>query len=131
MQRVNVPTPLGAWYNNCKVSNVGKKHRDDLVFLLDVDNTLLDNGRAKAEMQAAVLGALGAQGAARFWKLYDEVRKELDVVNYPETLKRFADSWEDKVVAEKATEIINDLPYAKYLYPGTMRALECLSRLGN
>jgi len=103
----------------------------DLVFLLDVDDTLLDNDRAKADMEAALLKMLGEQGAARFWELYEEVRKELTVVNYPQTLRRFADSWQDKVVAEKAADIINNWPYANYVYPGTFPALECLSRLGN
>ncbi len=107
------------------------KQKVDLAFLLDVDNTLLDNDRAKADIQAALRDVLGEQGVARFWQLYEEVRKELDVVNYPETLKRFADSWEDKVVAHKAADLINNWPYAQYLYPGTMPALECLSRLGD
>jgi FMN phosphatase YigB (HAD superfamily) len=109
---------------------MGDKQKADLVFLLDVDNTLLDNDRAKADIQSALLRVLGEQGAARFWQLYEEVRRELDVVNYPETLRRFADSWEDRVVAQKAASIINDLPYAQYLYPGTIPALEHLSRLG-
>jgi FMN phosphatase YigB (HAD superfamily) len=107
------------------------KHPDDLVFLLDVDNTLADNDRAKADMQAALLRTLGERGAARFWQLYEEVRDELDVVSYPETLKRFAHSWEDKGVAEKAADLINNWPYADYLYPGTMAALEHLSTMGN
>jgi FMN phosphatase YigB (HAD superfamily) len=107
------------------------KPQDEIVILLDVDNTLLDNDRAKADMEAALAEALGERGVKHFWQLYEQVREELDVVNYPETLKRFADSWEDKVVADKAADIINNLPYADYLYRDTMRALECMSRLGN
>jgi phosphoglycolate phosphatase-like HAD superfamily hydrolase len=104
--------------------------KDRLVFLFDVDNTLLDNDRAKSDMQAALLRTLGEEGAGRFWELYEEVRKELDVVSYPETLKRFADSWEDKVVAEKATDLINNWPYDDYVYPGAMQTLEHLTKLG-
>src|SRR5436305_12461899 len=96
-----------------KDRHMSEKQNIDLAFLLDVDNTLLDNDRAKADIQAALLRAVGEKGAARFWQLYEEVRKELEVVNYPETLKRFADSWEDKVVAQKAADIINNLPYAQ------------------
>jgi FMN phosphatase YigB (HAD superfamily) len=103
----------------------------DTVFLFDVDNTLIDNDAAKADMKMALHRLLGPDGDARFWELYEEVRKELDVVDYPETLRRFADSWEDKVVAEKAADLINNWPYRKYLYPGTLPALEYLGKLGN
>ena len=76
------------------------KPKFDLVFLLDVDNTLLDNDRAKADINAALMSLLGGRGTERFWALYEEVRKEFGVVNYPETLKRFADSWEDHAIAQ-------------------------------
>jgi FMN phosphatase YigB (HAD superfamily) len=107
------------------------KQKSPLVFLLDVDNTLLDNDRAKADIRAELLKVLGEQGAARFWDLYEQVRKELGVVNYPETLKRLADSEEDKAVAEKATAIINNWPYDRYAYPESFAALEHLSKLGD
>ncbi|MFL5731962.1 MAG: HAD family hydrolase [Chloroflexia bacterium] len=109
---------------------MNQRQKSPLVFLLDVDNTLLDNDRAKADMQAALLNLLGEQGAARFWELYDEVRKERSVVDYPETLKRFADSWEDRVVADKAADLINNWPYANYVYPGSIPALEHLTAMG-
>jgi len=103
----------------------------DTVFLFDVDNTLIDNDAAKADIKMALHKLLGPEGDARFWELYEEVRKELDVVDYPETLRRFADNWDDKVVAEKAADLINNWPYRKYLYPGTLLALEYLGKLGN
>src|SRR4051812_23665211 len=109
---------------------MNKKQRFPPVFLLDVDNTLLDNDRAKADIQAALLKLLGERGAARFWELYEQVRKELGVVDYPQTLKRFAGSWEDKVVTEKAAALINDWPYDRYVYPESLPALEYLSNLG-
>jgi FMN phosphatase YigB (HAD superfamily) len=109
---------------------MNNKQRFPIVFLLDVDNTLLDNDRAKADIQAELLKTLGERGAARFWELYEQVRKELGVVDYPETLRRFADSWQDKVVAEKAAELINNWPYARYVYPGSLPALKHLSDMG-
>jgi FMN phosphatase YigB (HAD superfamily) len=103
----------------------------DIVFLFDVDNTLIDNDAAKADIQKALLELLGPEGTRRLWELYEEVRKELDVVDYPETLRRFADSWEDKEVARKAAELINSWPYRKYLYPGSLQVLEYLGKIGN
>lgn len=107
------------------------KPHNKLVFLLDVDNTLLDNDKSKADMQAALLELLGDEGAKRFWQLYEEVREEIDVVSYPETLKRFATTWKDRQIAEKAADLINSWPYDEYLYPGTLPALEHLSTMGD
>jgi FMN phosphatase YigB (HAD superfamily) len=106
------------------------KHTDRLVFLFDVDNTLLDNDRVKKDMQAALLKLLGERGSAQFWKLYEDVREELDVVSYPETLKRFAEGWEEKEVARKAADLLNNWPYKEYLYPGSLDALRHVTRLG-
>jgi FMN phosphatase YigB (HAD superfamily) len=106
------------------------KPSDRLVFLFDVDNTLLDNDHVKADMRAALLKLLGTKGVDRFWELYEQVRKELDVVSWPETIKRFADSWEDKDIAQKAADLINNWPFADYLYPGTLPTLKYVSSLG-
>jgi FMN phosphatase YigB (HAD superfamily) len=114
-----------------KEVEVQEQGERELVFLLDVDNTLLDNDEAKKYIQDELLRALGEEGVALFWQLYEQVRKEYDVVNYPAVLKRFARDWKDKVVAEKATDIINNVPYGKFLYPGSLPALEYLSRLGD
>src|SRR6478609_7049426 len=113
-----------------EVTAMADRQKVDLAFLLDVDNTLLDNDRAKADIQKQLSAVLGEDGTRRFWELYEEVRKEYDVVNYPETLKRFADSWEDRAVAEKAAQIVNNFPYRSYVYPGALEALEYLTKLG-
>ena len=50
----------------------------DWVFLVDVDNTLLDNDRVRMALEAAIAGAVGQERAPRFWEIYEEVRAELD-----------------------------------------------------
>ncbi|HET9494132.1 MAG TPA: HAD family hydrolase [Chloroflexia bacterium] len=116
-------------------NNLGKKElpidRDTrLVFLFDVDNTLLNNDQSKKDMSAALHDVLGDEGEKHFWELYEQVRKEMDVVSYPETLKRFDDSCEDAVVAEKAARVINEWPYGEYLYPESLAVVRHVSRMG-
>lgn len=61
-----------------------------VAFLFDVDNTLLDNDRVRRDLVAAIEGAVGTRRGARFWELYEDVRRECDYVDFPHTLERFA-----------------------------------------
>lgn len=64
----------------------------DLVFLLDVDNTLLDNDRVIADLRAhlgAAFGAaFGAASAARYWAAFETLRAELGYADDPDALQR-------------------------------------------
>jgi hypothetical protein len=47
-----------------------------ITFLFDVDNTLIDNDRAKQGLSQRISEVLGADGERRFWELYEEIRGE-------------------------------------------------------
>lgn len=104
-----------------------------IVFLLDVDNTLLDNDAAKAELDRRIREAVGDERAERFWGAYEEIRAETTVVSYPSTLARF---WQETdpaaTVAERAAlaDIVMEFPYADFLYPDAMNVIAHLRRLG-
>ncbi len=57
----------------------------------DIDNTLIDNDRAKTELSARIAALLGEKGERRFWGLYEDVRREQGLVNIPLMLARFGD----------------------------------------
>ena len=96
------------------------------VFLIDVDNTLLDNDRAKADVAAAIRALVGPDRAVRFWSLYEEVRNDCGVVDYPETLRRFRRAFPDETRFTDVSRAVFDVPFEKYLYP---RALDVIARL--
>ena len=60
-----------------------------VTFLFDVDNTLIDNDRAKQDLSASIAALLGVEGERRFWELYEEVRHDRGLVNIPLILARF------------------------------------------
>ena len=53
-----------------------------LVFMIDLDNTILDNDGVKKDMQARLLEVLGAEMSARYWELYEVIRKEKDFIDF-------------------------------------------------
>jgi len=98
----------------------------ECVFLIDVDNTLLDNDRVKADVASAISELVGPDQAARFWSLYEEVRSECGVVDYPETLRRFRRLSPAERRLFDVDRAVLDVPFDRYLYPA---ALEVISDL--
>src|SRR5207248_11286793 len=92
----NFALPPGPWQGKSHATGAWAKDtsmvsRDrQLNFQLDVDNTLLDNDALKECLAAQLRQALGDDGAARFWALYEAVRRERDVVDLPLPPPRYA-----------------------------------------
>ncbi len=97
-----------------------------IVFLIDVDNTLLDNDRAKADVAQAISGLVAPDRASRFWSLYEDVRDECGLVDYPETLRRFRRAFPEERRLTDVDRAVLDVPFDRYLYP---RALDVIARL--
>ena len=96
------------------------------MFLLDVDNTLVDNDRVKRDIERAIAGLVAVDRASRFWSLYEEVRADAGVVDFPETLRRFRRAFPDEPRAEDVDRAVLSVAFERYLYP---RAMEVIARL--
>jgi FMN phosphatase YigB (HAD superfamily) len=102
-----------------------------IVFLLDVDNTLVDNDRIVADMGLHLDHAFGADCAARFWAIFESLRAELGYADYLGALQRYRadvetlDGGEEQLLA--LSSFLIDYPFADRLYP---RALEVVAHLG-
>jgi FMN phosphatase YigB (HAD superfamily) len=110
-----------------------------VTFLFDVDNTLIDNDRAKADLSARIAELLGVAGEQRFWELYEEVRHDRGLVNIPLLLARYGDELdadpsltddERRRLRFALADIVMGFPYGEYLYPGAMTAVRKARTLG-
>jgi len=110
-----------------------------VTFLFDVDNTLIDNDRAKKELSARIAELLGVAGERRFWELYEEVRHDLGLVNIPFILARYSDELDADPSLNDAerrrrrfalADLVMGFPYRDYLYPGAMDAVRKARKLG-
>lgn len=108
----------------------GPEDRRTLTFLLDVDNTLIDNDQIKVDIDARLRDAIGSEETSRFWELYEEVRKEEDYVDFPRTVQRMVDEYNDPGLGRRLTELLDSFPFKKYLYPGVFPTLQHLQTLG-
>lgn len=105
-----------------------------LVFLIDVDNTLIDNDAVKDDLDAHIKVELGPVLTKRFWDIYEQVREECDVVNIPLALQRLREQTPltelDEQTYLHVESIFNNYPFFNALYPGTLETLQYLRTLG-
>lgn len=105
-----------------------------LVFWLDVDNTLLSNDDVKADLDQHLQVELGPTLARRFWEIYEQVRKEKDVVDIPLALARLREETPLSAMDEQTYlhvhSIFDNYPFYDRLYPHTLETLQYLRTLG-
>jgi FMN phosphatase YigB (HAD superfamily) len=102
-----------------------------VVFLLDLDNTLIDNDAVRDQLSQGTRRLLGAALADRFWKIYEEVRDGCEYVDFLETLDRFHRVANDPPGQQrKLDRLILDFPYPEARYPATLDVLAALWKVG-
>ncbi len=103
----------------------------DVVFLLDVDNTLLDADRIVDDLRHHLKGEFGIACAQRYWTIFDALREELGYVDYLGALQSYRVDVEKGSVDEQRllmmASFLIDYPFADRLYA---RALEVITHLG-
>ena len=99
----------------------------DVVFLFDVDNTLLDNDAVVADFRAYLLGESGREAGERYWTIFEELRREVGHADYLGALQRYRLGRQHDPHLLLASSFLLDYPFAQRLYPG---ALEVLARFG-
>lgn len=103
---------------------------EDIVFLFDVDNTLLDNDRVQDDLRQYIEAAYGGVAQDRYWALFEELRSELGYADYLGALERYrVECLHDPRVLRVANWLI-DYPFADRLYPGALAAVRQAAQWG-
>jgi FMN phosphatase YigB (HAD superfamily) len=98
--------------------------RAPVVFLVDVDNTLLDNDRVTADLRRHLDEAVGPAGRARYWALFEQLRVELGYADYLGALQRYRLEFPRDLRLLTVSVFLVDYPFANRLYPGSLDVLE-------
>jgi FMN phosphatase YigB (HAD superfamily) len=99
---------------------------DNIVFLVDVDNTLLDNDGVELDLKAYLREAFGADAQARYWEIFEQLRAELGYADYLGALQRYRVEHLREPRLLNASLFLVDYPFADRLYPA---ALDAIGRL--
>ena len=103
---------------------------DRVVFLFDVDNTLLDNDRVAADLKRYLTKEVGEERQRQYWEIFEELRNELGYADYLGALQRYrVDHAREPHLLEVSSYLVN-YPFANRLFPGSLDALEHVGAFG-
>jgi len=97
---------------------------NEVVFLFDVDNTLLDNDHVQDDLRNHLERKFGVESRDRYWTIFEELRAELGYTDYLGALQRYRleDLCDPRLLM--MSSFLVDYPFANRLYPGSLDALE-------
>jgi FMN phosphatase YigB (HAD superfamily) len=96
---------------------------EELLFLFDVDNTLLDNDRVQDDLRSHLEREFGAQSRDRYWAIFEKLQTELGYADYLGALQRYRlEAMCDPRLLMMSSFLV-DYPFANRLYPGSLDAL--------
>ena len=103
---------------------------DDVVFLLDCDNTLLDNDLVEDDLRDHLAREFGVESRDRYWAIFEQLRAELGYADYLGTLQRYrlGDVSDPRLLL--MSSFLVDYPFAGRLYPGALDVIRHLQTTG-
>jgi FMN phosphatase YigB (HAD superfamily) len=103
---------------------------EDVVFLFDCDNTLLDNDHVLADLRDHLEREFGSEARDRYWAIFEQLRTELGYADYLGALQRYRIVGESDPRLLMMSSFLVDYPFASRLYPGALDVLRYLSTVG-
>jgi FMN phosphatase YigB (HAD superfamily) len=101
-----------------------------VVFLFDVDNTLLDNDHLARDLREHMSRAFGVRPQERYWAIFEELRAELGYADYLGALQRYRIEHPHDARLLTLSLWLVDYPFANRLYPQSLDVLDSLRRWG-
>ena len=110
--------------------NEGDGSPTRVVFLFDVDNTLLDNDRVAADLQRHLAREIGAEGAQEYWQIFEQLRTELGYADYLGALQRYRDKHPRALHLLSVSNFLISYPFGERLFPDALKVIEHVQQWG-
>ena len=102
----------------------------NVVFLFDVDNTLIDNDRVQAHLKEHLERTYGAATRDRYWEILEDLRNELGYVDYLGALERYRVEALHRPEVLRMSSWLVDYPFADRLYAGALDVVKHVQKWG-
>src|SRR5215472_17550938 len=101
-----------------------------VVFLFDVDNTLIDNDRVQAHLSEHLEQTYGVATRDRYWEIFEQLRSELGYADYLGALERYRTEDLHRPEVLRMSSWLVDYPFADRLYPRALDAVRHVQQWG-
>lgn len=101
-----------------------------VVFLFDVDNTLLDNDRVTADLKHYLENKVGEARQQRYWAVFEELRSELGYADYLGALQRYRREYPRDPNLLIVSDFLVEYPFANRLFPNALDAIDHVKQFG-
>jgi FMN phosphatase YigB (HAD superfamily) len=102
----------------------------DFVFLLDVDNTLLDNDRVIADLMRHLEREVGHERQECYWTIFEQLRAELGYADYLGALQRYRLEYPRDPHLLTVSSFLVNYPFANRLYPNSLDVVDHVKKWG-
>jgi FMN phosphatase YigB (HAD superfamily) len=103
---------------------------EKIVFLFDVDNTLLDNDHVVADLMVYLEREIGHERQQRYWTYFEQLRSEAGYADYLGALQRYRLEYPRDSHILAVSHYLMDYPFAKRLFPNSREVAEHTRRFG-
>jgi len=102
----------------------------NIVFLFDVDNTLLNNDHVTADLKRHLHTEVGEERSHRYWQFFEAIRSELGYADYLGALQRYRMEYPRDPKLLAVSYFLMRYPFANRLFPGSLDAIQHVSKGG-
>ncbi len=102
----------------------------NIVFLFDVDNTLLDNDRVTADLSTYLEREFGPKRARCYWTIFERLRTRLGYADYLGALQRFRGEYPHDPGLLAISRFLINYPFANRLFPNSLDVIEHVKQWG-
>ena len=101
-----------------------------VVFLFDVDNTLLDNDRVIADLSKYLQREVGPRRARCYWAMFEQLRTRLGYADYLGALQRYRSEYPHDLGLLAVSRFLINYPFANRLFPCSLDVIERVKQWG-
>jgi hypothetical protein len=101
-----------------------------IVFLFDVDNTLLDNDRVIADLSKYLKREVGPKRARCYWTIFEQLRNQLGYADYLGALQRYRKEYPHDLGLLAVSRFLINYPFANRLFPDSLDVIERVKKWG-
>jgi FMN phosphatase YigB (HAD superfamily) len=113
-----------------KSSQTRKPPPNEVVFLFDVDNTLLDNDRVIADLRKYLHHEVGPQRARLYWCIFEELRSRLGYADYLGALQRYRAKYPHDLRLLTVSRFLIQYPFANRLFSNSLDVVDRVKKWG-